>query len=685
MTGAVSTSRVLSWSLLALGAFLASSSRGEEPAVPQGAKPRFFTLNQIDAYFELESQLSRLKVRTDGRRLFQRNRQQINQESSTEERVGLQLSGTIVDPRFITFNTDLSFALTQDRFEEKITGFDQTDTDRDYLLQYDARVNFFQGKPISGTVYGHRLDDRINRRFQSTLNEQQTGFGTNWVFTHDKFPMEISYDYLETDRTGNRNQGDDEHFTESRFYYGLRWLISAHHRFKLSYDHSETKQEYQGLNQPFETTRDLFTLEHELEFGRAYQHELRTLIHWQEESGDFARDLFEIGPQLTLRHSDDLQTLYKFQFNRERFEGLDVETQRADFQLVHQMYTNLTTTVGLFGLYEDIENDINTTQYGANVDWQYNRKNRFGHLYANLALAYDTEDVQGDNGRRVVLDEAQTFKDPVAALLRNRNIVNRSIVVTEAGNRKILQRGRDYLVVRQGNVTRLVRVRNGRIDDGDTVFVDYQFETPTDGKLDTMRVDFSLEQRFTNGLTPYYRWSYRNQEDDSSFGFARRADRTDHHRLGVTYEAKFYTLGAEYEVFDDTIDPFDAFHLNGTWRPIRSSNHSLDLSSRISRLFFKGGFDERDVTMVDLEVDHRWQLTDSLSTVERLGFRLEDDSVAGETQGWDLAAGFEYVVGDLSGELTFEYDRLRLPNSTEDDIGLYFRIRRELPDVLASR
>ena len=43
------------------------------------------------------------------------------------------------------------------------------------------------------------------------------------------------------------------------------------------------------------------------------------------------------------------------------------------------------------------------------------------------------------------------------------------------------------------------------------------------------------------------------------------------------------------------------------------------------------------------------------------------------------------VFGDLSGELTFEYDRLNLPDSEEDDFGLFLRVRREFPDVLAAR
>lgn len=687
MFGAVNTSR-LSWLRCACWAFLAGMATAapawsaEDDDVDQ-PRERLLTLNHVDAYLELKSEYSRQHVQYDRRGLLGQPRSQKNTDLHFEERIGLALGGTVVDPSFITFNGDFSFALTQDRYEERLGRRDDTDKDTGYLLQYDARINFFTGKQISGSVYALKQEDRINRAFQSTLDVDRKGFGTSWVFAHDKIPMELSYDYLETDLTGNDDGLDNEHYTSSTFHYGARWLISDHHHLDLSYEHAKNKQDYQGSPFSYETTRDLFIIDHQLEFGDTYQHEFRTRVHWQEESGDFARDFFEIGPQLTLRHTDDLQTIWKYQFNRERYEGLDVETQRADVSLIHQLYTNLTTTVNVFGLYEDVENDINTTQYGALVDWQYNRKNPYGQFFANLALAYDTEEVDGDNGQRLILDESQTFRDPVAILLRNQNVVEQSIVVTDAANRRIYRKAIDYIVVRQGTYTRLVRNRTGDITDGQTILVDYQFRTPTDGQIDTIRVDFSMEQRFENGLRPYYRWSYRDQDADWSSGFARRADRTDHHRLGVNYEQKRYSLGTEFEVFDDTVDPYDAFHLNGRLNLVDSAEQQVVVSARFSRFCFEGGHLDRDVDMIDVGLDHRWRLTDAWSTVERVAYRFEDDSAFGETIGWDVVAGLEYVVGDLSGELTFEYDRLELPDSNEEDIGVYFRIRRDIPNVLA--
>jgi hypothetical protein len=658
----------------------------EEEAAEATPPPKYLTLSFVDAYFEFEGEYSYRKVESSYRSAQQRDRRQRNREWSFEERAGLTFGGAVIDPGFITFGGDFSVALTQDRFEEDIDHyFDEVDRDNGYLLHFDLRANFLQGESFSGSAYGLRRDDRINRRFQPTLTQRRTGFGTSWVYVHDRFPMELSYDYTETDRLGNADRGDDEHFTESTLRYGLDWLINERHKIEFSIEHAQTDQEYQGLREPFTTRRDLFEIEQHYAFGDARQHSFRTLMHWQEESGDFARDLFEVGRELTLQHSDNLRTLYKYQLNRERYEGLDVDTHRADFQVVHQAYTNLTTTAGVFGMYEDVQGDMETTDYGAWVDWQYNRRNRFGHLYANLALAFDREDVDGDRSRRIILDESHTFRDPVAITLRNRNAVDSTILVTDGTNRRIYLVGVDYAVTRLGNATKIARIRSGRIADGDTVLVDYQFRVPAHGEMDTVRTDFSVEQRFTNGLTPYYRLSYRNQEDDVTFGFPRRADRTNHHRVGANYEKKKYTVGLEAEVFDDSIDPYDAFHVNGVLHVVQKPDQTLDASARFSRLFFEGGVDERDVSMFDFELDHHWRVSEAVSAVQRLAYRLEEDSVDGSTHDWDVVAGLEYVMGDFSGELTFEYDRLDLPHSEEDNFGVYLRLRRDLPNVLGAR
>jgi hypothetical protein len=675
---------------LAAAAYAGDDKDVDDAGAPPVEAP-VFHLRRLDVYLDMRAEYDRAHVESDERGFpsaTRRQREQTNEDRRFEESFGLRFDSDLFDPGLVAFVGDVAFGLSQLAFREKTDVDSDSDDDQGDVLRFALRANLFAGKPLSGSVHGLRNDDRINRRFQPTLRQERNGFGVDWLFAHDRLPMELSYDFLETDRTGNRDGRDDEHFTESNLHYGTTWNVNEDQKLRLSYDHGFTKQEYQGLDRSYETDRDLFRIDHQLAFGDRRQHELRTFVHGQEQSGDFARDLFEIGPQLTLEHSEALQTLYKYQFNRERYAGLDIESQRADWQLVHQLFSNLTTTSNLFALYEAIEDDINTARYGGSVDWQYNRRNRYGHLFSNLALAYDTEDVRGDNGSRIILSESHTFGDPLPVTLANRNVVPATVVVTDAGDRRVYVSGLDYTLTQIGNVTRLHRVRTGRIADRDTVLVHYQIDTPADGRLDTVRVDYSLEQRFSNGLTPYYRLSFRNQEDEISTGFARRADRTDHHRIGLTYNAERYALGVEYEIFDDTVDPYSAWHVDGRidfFGDEKSLGQTLQWATRFSRFYFEGGPDRRDVTFLDTELDHRYRFSESWSTRSRLGYRLEDDSVDGVTHGWDAVSGLTGVWGDLTCEITFEYHRLALPRSEEDDVGVYVKIQRTFPDVLAHR
>ncbi len=647
--------------------------------------PRLFTLDRADTYLEFESEFNQRRVRYDGRGLGRGDARQQNRDWRVEERLGFSVAGSVIDPGFIAYRGEFSFGLSQNHYDEDSYALKQSDSDNGSLLSYDLSLDVLRGKPLSGTVYSLRLDDRINRRFQPTLHERRTGVGFNAYYDHPTLPMELSYDYLETDRTGNTRDRDDEHFTAGTFFYGLQWLISEDHHLKLSYEHADNKQEYQGSRRPFQTIRDLWILEDTLQFGGPGRHRLNTLVRWQEESGDFARDIFEFSPRLTLRHTDHLQTFLEYHLNREAYENIRVTQHRGEWQFVHQWYRNLTTTGHVFGLFEKTSDDVETTQYGAGIDWQYNRLNRYGRLYANLALAFDNEHVRGDNGDRLVLNESGTFRDPIGVTLRNRNVRSWGILVTDASDRRIYRPGLDYLVVRRGVWTVLVRVPNGRIADRQTVLVDYRYATPADGEIDTVRVDFGVEQRFEGGLTPYYRLGYRHQEVDDSTGLPVRPDRTDHHRIGVKYERDRYSLSAEYEIFDDVVEPYDAFHLDGRYVLLRTPDQQLEAAARFSRFFFEGGVDARDVTLLDLELDHRWSLSRSLSASSRAAYRIEDDSVDGDTSGVDLGTGISYAVGDLEVELSVEYDLLDLPRSKEDGFGVWLRVRRDFPNLFARR
>ena len=78
-----------------------------------------------------------------------------------------------------------------------------------------------------------------------------------------------------------------------------------------------------------------------------------------------------------------------------------------------------------------------------------------------------------------------------------------------------------------------------------------------------------------------------------SLGTPRDRDNTDRHRLGVRYEQPRWMVGFEGEIFDDSVEPYDALHLTGRASLFRSRMHTLDTRIELSRYAFEGGLDDR--------------------------------------------------------------------------------------------
>ncbi len=673
--------------LLLLAAMVISVPVGDAISQPRDRasetiEPGFFHLRRAQPYLLFEANAEQHRVRSkDGR--GQVNARQVNRRGFVHQLIGLDVAGDAVHPYLFDFAGSFAVGYTGSWFrEETLTG---TDSDRadGFLHEFDLRGEFLKTKPVSGSVYGSRREERIGRLFLPSLRDVRTEWGTSWTYRHDTFPMHLSFERLDTDRTGNRDRIDDERIREDRFRFGGDWKIDGdHHKISYEYEHGRTQQEFQGSAFDFDTTRDQIRFEHDMEFGSDRQHRWNTVFRYQEESGDLAEDIFEIRPELTLQHTPDLSTRYSYDFRLDRYDGVEVELHRFDFGVRHQFLKNLTTVFNAFGLEERTEDDVETTQGGGSIDWHYTRSNPFGRLNAELGLAVDSERTRGDNGPRAVRNESGTFREPLPLFLVKPNVIPTSILVTDLTGRQIYRPGLDYTISRASDRTALFRVPSGRIANEQTVAIDYRVQTPAKGRIDTTRVDFGVEQVFDSGFTPYYRFNYRHQEVDASRGFPFFADRTDQHRLGFSYTKPDWSLTGEFEVFDDTVDPFKAFRLGGSAVLHRTETQLLDFRLNFSQYFFEGGFEDREVSEVLVNARHERRFDPRWSGTINATYRWEENSVRGTTNGLDLEAGLIYANGNTTLEFTLEYDVLRIAGSKEDSIGAWVTMRWDFEDLM---
>ena len=652
-------------------------------AEPPTPAPKAFHLSVVDLYVGMESEYDWRRVRYSGS--GQRNTLQQNEDFRLHELVGTTLAGDVYDPNLLEYRAMLELGLSQARFREKSDGFSGEDRHSGFLHEYDVSIDALKTKPVSFNAYARRSDNRVPRRFLPSLHELQTEAGVSSLVVAGPTTTEIGLSWRDVDRRGNRDRLDDEELETSRFYLDHTWTISDDQKLRVQYDHDREQSKYQGSRYNFDTRRDEIRVEHELAFGPARQHLFDTFFRYNAEQGDLALDELELVPRLTLTHNDKFKTIYRYGFYKFQQGALDVGQHKFDVQAIYRPRDDLRITLDGFGLYERADLDVETREFGGGFDVNYSRPTPLGGLNMNLASAYQRAEVTGDAGKRFVHAEAHALGGSRPIFLKQRGVVRSSVVAHDERRTRYYIAGIDYQFVLIGRRARVERIFSGRIAENEVVYFDYQYVVPAHASLNEYRNDFLIEHTFSFGLTPYYGYEGRCQDVESSEATPWKRDDTHRHRLGIRYEQDRWAAGTEYEIFDDTVEPYDAWHLTGRAAIFQSAAHSLDLSGELSRYWYEGGLDQRRVWWFDMDLTDHIQVNQWLSLTNGLAYHWQEDTKEGTTNGVDVECGLQYTRGYLTVELTVEYDLLSIVENRDSGCGLYLNIQRNLTHLLPGR
>ncbi len=673
----------------------ATSARADDAATsqPSDAPPprrqyNYFSLERLDGAIEIGGEYQRNRVITgvpyQQGPFYLNSTRQYDSRATFQQQLLLDLDSTIYDPRFLRVSGSIGLGLQQERYRETFDTRLQTDSSNGYLSSYDLRAEFLPGKQVSGSAYALSGRDNYTRPFLPTLLEKRNDYGFALYYASDKLPMQLTYDHREVHREGDPELYEDEHLNQDRLAYQATFIQSPAHSLKFGYEYTVDDDRYSGSTYSFHNQRNEWRVDDELLFGDQRQHRLDTVLRFQDENGSYARDLYEMGTRMSLKHSDTLTTNYQYQFSKEEQGAIDFLTHRGDWQLVHQLYNNLTTTVDIFGLYQDVQSEGDTTQFGASVNWSYTRNNRFGRFSANLAVTEELEKTSG-GGVRPIIGESASFIDPLPVTLINPNVVPTTIIVRDVARLRIFIPGIDYYITRVRNYTVLIRNPLGGIRNLATVYVDYAYSIDDDSERCTTLVSLNLQQDFNNGFTPYYILNYRNDDRDvPAYAYAQQNDTgMNRNRIGLRYRKDRFSAGAELDILQDYVDNFTAYHLYSTYGLVRKPGRTVDARADFSQYFFREAING-DSMVLELSLDGRAQFTRALEGYGTSTYRYEFDGARGRgvIQGVDLETGLSYRWGQMTITASIEYDLLNIVDSREDGFTAWLKVRRDFPDLI---
>ena len=593
-----------------------------------------------------------------------------------EERVRLKTEGDIYHPDLLFYNAVLGFGLAQ----QSLISDEESDRHSESLNDYSIFTQLLRGKSYPTTFYASKSEELIPRQFLGSLKTERQNRGATLSLRSRDWPMTFQYTASETAQDGLLSfERDFFERDDERFRYSVNHDFGELSHLSIDIDRTSVSQRSVGAS--IETDTDRYTILHDLIFGSDEQHRLDSFFNYTDQSGSFDFENLQWNERLRLQHSEDFLTNYELRLTdseRDMDRNKEVRGQ-AGFE--HRLYESLVTTANLFMSKTDFEseNTIDTEgdlkQQGGTLAFNYRKKNPWGVLLSTYTASL-TEQSGSIGG--IVTDESHIVNDPLPVILNRINIDISSIIVTDSTGLFTYTPGDDYLIEEISGQVQLEIIIPGtippNISDGQEILVDYKVFIEPDRQEDTFRQNFTIRERFKNGLSLYY--AHRRQEEDvSSEVMVITPDEYTVNTIGTDYTLKGLFLQAEYSKEDSTQVPSTSKKIQGRYSWPVNSDTSVSMRIINHWLDFREP-DERDVELFKTGAEVFSRLTNEYSISARADYRDEDDTRFGITRGFQFSSELKYNFRQLSLLAGVEFNVLDRRNDEIDSSLLYFRLKR---------
>ncbi len=674
------------------------ASRPDEFAPPPRRKD-ILHLDYLDADTELGTRYDWVHARFPVQNAYSQPTHQ-NQTArlwQIDETLGLRLAGDVVDPKWFTYNMALRLGLDQDIAHETSPTDNLGYGHNGWLTEYNFNFGLLQGKPLHFDVYTSREDGRLNRLFLPSLWHEAWRTGVTTFFESDRFPMELTLEQTRDTYSGDIDRYDDEDLKDNILRYGATARFTPDHQLRIDYQRDERHERYPGTHTTFDTTQNVLRLDDRLQFGPQHQHLWENTLEYEEDTGDLPRNHIYLGSRVALQHSQQLTTEYKYEYSRDSYgdttqdtrtfgksQDITFDDNRFDWITSWRPTDWLTGTGDLFAAHDTSDQGLDSNLFGGLARFSGNRDNRYGTLSGTVGYEYDYLDTDFGDNTGTQVNETVTFRNSAPQFLSHSDVQTGTILVTDLNRRELYLLGKDYIFIESGKYTALVRIPFGRIQENQAVRVTYRYRTIRSGRFQTHQFDARIQQDFKSGWTPYYEVLLRRQSIITSDAFFIEPNNVNRQRVGLTYHRKTWLVGGEAEFNDETIDPYNALHFNGSWTVLQRTIDQLAVRAQVSKFWYRN-LEQREPVVFDVGFDYNRSLTNRLSATANVLYRCEHDSVLGNTNGVDAKAGVAYKIGELTISADVEYDMLDISDYGEDGVSLWIKVRRDFPNLLGKQ
>jgi len=605
------------------------------PGIPVAAVADYHTVDDIKPFGLLDvSGHIRTGYLFDDRERDSTVSGSFERQTSWEEELYLLTESFIYHPGFLNMDIGGGPIFAQQQFDSPSGEMSNDET----LFNFLARLNFLELKNYPFSLYYQRSHPSVTTSLAGRFLTENDAYGVNGrVF--DLFGGSTS---LRFDAQNRMADGaalgavvDEETDTASVL---VETSFRDSDRLELRYDWFDTMSGSGSPGLPiFRSTisQEIGEIRSRNFFGRDDRFEIfQVLRRLQQETESVNSTSLENQDYLAdfrWRFSEQTRSYFRYRRNDREHTFSDSKSQDFEFGVVGQASESIK--------YDAVAEHASAEQTGFDREesairgsLNYSREFGFGTAGLSGSLRGARTDQRSGIAGIPVFDESHVLNGTTPIDLANDFAVGGSVIVSNAVRTQVFVEGLDYRLLVIGSATSIQRLIGGNITDGETIVVDYTYETSGTAEFDTTGASISLNVGFLNTLNAFLHFDMQdtnlrngaftnpiNDRDSLEFGISASNQFLD----GWSLNGQFRHRDQDEEIspfVSDALDVSLATSLRGTWKlTISGSLAIVDYENSVEdvdQVTYRLGLSGRLMRSMQLSYDAGY-LSDTGGTLSR--------------------------------------------------------------------
>ncbi len=509
--------------------------------------------------------------------------------STWEEEFFLLTQSFVYHPGFLNMDLGGGPVFVQQQFDST----PGETSDNDTLFNFLARFNFLELKTYPVSLYYERSHPSITTSLAGRFLTESDAYGIDGRIS-DLLGGSTSVRFEAGSRvTQGSSLGSvvDDDRDSGSFLIETSYRDSD--RLELKYDRLDTVSASGSPGLPIfrsEISQEIVEIRSRNWLGSDKRFELSQVARRLQQDTQAATsttlDDRNYRADLRWKMSDRMRSYLRYRLLDTQHSFSESEVQDVELGLVRQANKNLS--------FDSAIQHVSSEQTGFDRDMSilrgtvnYTRDVGFGTLGFSGSFNGARTDQESSSTAVQVFDESHILTGTTIVDLANEFVVTGTVAVSNVARTQIFAEGIDYRLLEIGSVTSIQRLIGGNISDGETIVVDYSFETSGTAAFDSLGTSFSVNLGILKFMNAYVR--FNSQDTNLRSGeFTNPINDRDSLELGVSASNQFvnnWNLSGQYRHRDqkeeispfvsDTLDVSLTTNVRGRWKLTVASSLSV--------------------------------------------------------------------------------------------------------------